>query len=180
MGWPGVAYTSAVPDYALLDPAVLPFLVLPALLATAFAWGLAAASRRMGQQDLALARALSGAAAAAIWMAGTWLLAAAGVLRRWGTTPPPFLMLVVPMAVLGCVIAFSPYGRILAAGLPLWTLVGVQGFRLPLELALHAMVSRGVTPEQMSYSGRNFDIVTGATAIGVAALALGGRAPRWL
>src|SRR4051794_6333466 len=28
MAWPGVAYTSAVPDYALLDPGVLPFLAL--------------------------------------------------------------------------------------------------------------------------------------------------------
>ncbi len=30
---------------------------------------------------------------------------------------------------------------------------------------MHAMYERGVMPEQMSYSGRNFDIVTGATAL---------------
>ena len=43
---------------------------------------------------------------------------------------------------------------------------------------MHALVARGIMPIQMSYSGRNFDIVTGATAIVVATLAkkgLGGR-----
>ena len=49
---------------------------------------------------------------------------------------------------------------------PLWILVAVQGFRLPLELAMHRLYERGIMPEQMSYSGRNFDIVTGATALG--------------
>jgi hypothetical protein len=54
--------------------------------------------------------------------------------------------------------------------LPLWALVAVQAFRLPLEIAMHALVGRGIMPEQMSYTGRNFDIVTGASAIVVAAL----------
>jgi hypothetical protein len=49
-------------------------------------------------------------------------------------------------------------------------LVAVQAFRLPLELAMHAMYERGIMPEPMSYSGRNFDILTGGTAIVVAAL----------
>ena len=41
---------------------------------------------------------------------------------------------------------------------------------------MHRMAERGIMPPQMTYTGRNFDIVTGATAIVVAAL-LGG--PRW-
>jgi hypothetical protein len=43
---------------------------------------------------------------------------------------------------------------------------------------MHSAYERGVMPEQMSYSGFNFDIVTGATAIVVAALlatGIGGR-----
>jgi hypothetical protein len=63
---------------------------------------------------------------------------------------------------------------------PLWALVGIQGFRLPLELAMHAMYTRGIMPEQLSYSGRNFDIVTGAAALVVAALVYAGRASRRL
>jgi hypothetical protein len=47
---------------------------------------------------------------------------------------------------------------------PLAVLVGVQGFRLPLELLMHRAYAEGLMPVQMSYSGRNFDIVTGTTA----------------
>ena len=49
-------------------------------------------------------------------------------------------------------------------------LVGVQGFRLPLELAMHRMYERGIMPVQMSYSGLNYDILTGIRALVVAAL----------
>ena len=96
----------------------------------------------------------------------------------WDATPPPFALLVV--GILGLTVAFActRYGRRLALGLPLWALVGIQGFRLPLELAMHAMYERGVMPEQMSYSGRNFDIVTGITALVVAWLAFSGRVGR--
>lgn len=43
---------------------------------------------------------------------------------------------------------------------------------------MHALVGRGIMPEQMSYTGCNFDIVTGATALVVAVLlktGVGGR-----
>ena len=58
----------------------------------------------------------------------------------------------------------------MAATFPLWVLVAVQGFRLPLELAMHRMYERGIMPVQMSYSGLNYDILTGILAIGVALL----------
>jgi hypothetical protein len=58
--------------------------------------------------------------------------------------------------------------------------VFVQGFRYPLEMAMHAMAERGVMPPQMSYSGWNFDIVTGITAIAVGLAVLAGRAGRTL
>jgi hypothetical protein len=43
---------------------------------------------------------------------------------------------------------------------------------------MHRMAERGIMPPQMTYTGRNFDIVTGASAIAVAALVargVGGR-----
>jgi hypothetical protein len=112
-------------------------------------------------------------------MAASWRLAAAGVFRQWDATPPPFAFLVAAIVALALAIAFSGLGRRLAV-LPLWALVGVQAFRLPLELAMHAMYERGIMPGEMSYSGRNFDIVTGTTAIVVAALIAAGYAGRRL
>ena len=164
----------------ILDVAVLAFVVMPVLLATGLAWGVAAASRRLGEDTAMRRRAvLITAVGAAAWMGGTWLAAASGVLRQWQTTPPPFMILVAGIVALAVTIAFTTYGRRLTMGLPLWTLVAVQGFRLPLELAMHEMYERGVMPVQMSYEGLNYDIVTGTTAIIVAALTRarrGGRA----
>jgi hypothetical protein len=45
---------------------------------------------------------------------------------------------------------------------------------------MHEAAARGVMPVQMSWSGWNFDVVTGASALLVGALALQGKAPRWL
>jgi len=108
----------------------------------------------------------------------TWVAAMSGVLQQWNRRPPPFLLLIVGMVAISLILAFGRVGMRIAQHIPVWTLVAIQGFRLPLELAMHALVARGIMPVQMSYSGRNFDIVTGASAILVAVLAkkgLGGR-----
>ena len=41
------------------------------------------------------------------------------------------------------------------------TLVGVQAFRLPLELLMHRAGGLGIMPPELSYGGYNYDIVTG-------------------
>jgi hypothetical protein len=114
-------------------------------------------------------------------MAITWAAADSGLLRQWDRNPPPFMFLIVGILVVSAAIAYSTIGGHLARHVPLWALVAVQSFRLPLELAMHGLYERGVMPVQMSYSGRNFDIVTGATAVIVALLAgLGHGGPRWV
>ena len=159
------------------DPAVAAFIVIPILLVMALLWGVAAAWRRSGRSDGARAVSLT-AAAAVCWMAATWIAADSGVLRRWDAQPPPFGLLVLAITSLSVAIAFTPFGARLAQFLPIWALVGIQGFRLPLEVAMHTMFERGVMPEQMTYTGRNWDILTGITALIVVALVLSGRGGR--
>lgn len=112
------------------------------------------------------------------WMVLTELVALSGILSRWDILPPPLMPLVVLSLVLSTSLAMSRFGKLLALGLPLWALVGFQAFRLPLELVLHRLFDDGVLPPQMTYSGMNFDILTGITAIVVAAWAAVGRLPR--
>ncbi len=165
--------SSADPSYA--DPAVAAFIVIPLLLVALLLWGTATAWRRSGAtREAAMRVTLTVGAAAAIWMAATWMIAATGVFRNWFATPPPFAFLVLSIVALSVVLAFGRVGRHLARFLPLWTLVAVQGFRFPLELAMHALYLRGVMPQEMSYSGRNFDIVTGIAALVLASLILRG------
>ena len=168
-----------MPPYSLADPPVLAFIVLPATIAALFVWGTAAAWRRTGAGAAAGAAAVKAAAGALIWMGVTLALADRGTFRNWTATPPPFALLVVAIIALAVAIAFSPLGGRLAH-LPLWTLVAAQAFRLPLEVAMHALVGRGIMPGQMSYTGRNFDVLTGATAIIVAVFVARGAAARKL
>ena len=117
-------------------------------------------------------------AAASVWIAVTMGLAYAGVIGRRDVFPPPLMGILVAVAVLGVVIARSRVGDRLARGLPLAALVGLQSFRFPLEVVMHAAAERGIMPMQMSYSGCNFDIVTGITAVLLAAWLRFGRPPR--
>jgi len=163
------------------SPAVAAFIVIPAVLAALFLWGVIFSWRRSGADDTATSRAALVAGLVTFgWMSITWTAARSGILREWEHRPPPFAFLVVGVVGLAAVIAFSGVGQRLARFVPLWALVAVQAFRLPLELAMHAMAERGVMPDVMSYSGRNFDVVTGASAIVVALLAARGLAGRRL
>ena len=162
-----------MPSYSVTDLPVLAFVLLPVIMAAVFVWGVAAAWRNTGEAASAARAALCAAAGALIWMGITLVIADRGVLLNWQATPPPLALLVVSILALGIAIAFSPVGTRLAR-LPLWALVAVQAFRLPLEMAMHALVSRGIMPEQMSYSGLNFDVLTGVSAIVVAALVAAG------
>lgn len=114
-----------------------------------------------------------------ILMAIEYALASWGVLRNWESRPPPIMLLVMISLLLVVRLAFSVTGTAMAK-LPFAMLIGLQAFRLPLELVMHHAAAEGRMPVQMSYSGWNFDIVTGITAIPVAWLAFGGKAPRWL
>ena len=75
---------------------------------------------------------------------------------------------------------FSPLGTRLIRGLPLAALVGYQVFRFPLELLMHRAYVEGIMPEQMSYSGRNFDILTGISAGLLGLILLRSPVPRWV
>lgn len=153
-------------DYSPIDPVAATFVVIPVALAALLLWATARAYKGAGAATMV---AIVGVCTFG-WMTGTWLLASSGVFRQWDRTPPPFAFLILAVLFLSGVLALTPLGRRLAVTVPLWALILVQGFRFPLELAMHEMYERGVMPVQMSYSGRNFDIVTGASAVVVALL----------
>lgn len=157
------------------------FVVLPLLVGAGFVLACEWADRRLGE-DLTVrrGRAVRLGTAVVAWLLITALTAASGVLRWFDAIPPPFAVLVLAVAAIGIAVPWSPLGTRLVRGLPLWALVGSQVFRLPLELVMHRAYVEGMMPVQMSYSGRNYDILSGISA-GVLALWLArGRVPRWV
>ena len=157
------------------------FVLLPLLVAAGFVLAVEWAGRRLGDGVVVRRRrTVRVAAAVAAWLLGMALLAASGVLRWFDATPPPFAALALAVGIAGIALPCSPLGTLLVRGLPLWVLVGFQVFRVPLELVMHRAYVEGVMPVQMSYSGQNYDILTGISA-GVLGFWLArGRVPRWV
>jgi hypothetical protein len=116
----------------------------------------------------------------AAWMAVTGLAARSGLLADFARRPPPMMFVVTGTAIAGLAVGLSRVGAQLASGLSFATLIGIQSFRLPLELVMHRAAREGVMPVHMSFAGYNFDIVAGASAILVAILLATGKAPRTL
>src|SRR5262249_60486124 len=97
---------SGIPDYSLLEPSVLLFVVIPIVLTTLFVWGVAAAWRRAGRPPAAVRMtSLATVAASVVWLNVTWSLAQGGVFRQWDRTPPPFMRLVVALVAPAAAIA---------------------------------------------------------------------------
>ena len=110
------------------------------------------------------------------WLAIHALVAESGLLER-ATTPPPIAPYLLVTNIAALWLSFSRVGLALAR-LPLAILVGLQVFRAPLEWILHALYSSGDLPIQMTWSGRNFDVLTGISAAAVAYLAHRGGSDR--
>ena len=94
------------------------------------------------------------------------------------TRPPPMLLLIAASVILTTSLALSSYGRRLAVDTPIAWLAGFQAFRILVEIFLDWGSHQGLVPPQMTFEGRNWDILTGITAIPVAWLAARGRMPR--
>lgn len=98
------------------------------------------------------------------WMALTGLLTQWSGFRSF-ELPPPFLLTVVTGSVLVTLLVFGPFGSKTLGAASLAGLVIFQSFRFPLELFMHRAYAEGLMPVQMSYDGRNLDILTGMSAL---------------
>jgi hypothetical protein len=148
------------------------FVVLPVLLGLGLVLAQDWAGRRLGESPATRRRwAVGIGIGVVLWLLLTAAVAASGAFRRFDVAPPPLVWLLLSVTAVGILVPYSPLGTRLIRGLPLAALVGYQAFRFPLELLMHQAYVEGVMPIQMSYSGWNFDILTGISA-GLLGLAL--------
>jgi hypothetical protein len=92
---------------------------------------------------------------------------------------PRVLIFLAASNLAGLALGLSGQGRKIAETVPLAFLVAFQGFRLPLELVLHAWAQQGVIPATMTWTGQNFDIATGILALIAAPFSTRFRAAAW-
>ncbi|MDQ5981244.1 MAG: hypothetical protein QG602_4222 [Verrucomicrobiota bacterium] len=151
-----MAFTPASPGSVLAFGAILLGVLYAVVLAIHLTW--------RSLKVTALAGVVIG-----IWLGILSALVASGRLTSLPLNGLPFFF--GPILVFCAGFALSPVGGRLAATIPLAALVGFQGFRLPLELVLHSWFQQGVIPETMTWSGQNWDIISGIVALVCAPLA---------
>lgn len=111
------------------------------------------------------------------WLGIVSLVSASSALQM---QPLPLLPAFLGMCnLMGLALALSPWGTQLARGVPISKLILFQSFRLPLELVLHAWAAQKVIPQSMTWTGSNWDIVTGVVSLLAAPFADRSRVVAW-
>lgn len=116
------------------------------------------------------------------WLIFTGSLAAMGFFSQFSAFPPRFPIFALSQ-FLG--IAFAVFKGLTLKDLrdiPQAAWIGLQAFRLPTEWLMAGLADHQLLPVEMTFHGRNFDVVSGllGLALGLYLLVKKDHAPRWL
>lgn len=132
----------------------LSFLILPPAVSATCVWAIALTSGREA--------AIRAAMILALWMASTAALALTGVLGHW---QPPRMLGIFASILLFLVWATRQPWTERLGNLPVAWLIGFQSFRIIVEWLLHLAVEEGFANPAMTWTGTNYDIVAGVSAL---------------
>lgn len=107
-----------------------------------------------------------------IWIVIQAILGWQGFYRNYEAWPPHFLVAVIPPNLV-TVYLLIRHQRLLCA-LPLRLLTFLHIVRIPVEIILFGLCEANYIPRQMTYEGRNFDILAGMTGPFMAIVAFRG------
>lgn len=108
------------------------------------------------------------------------VLAASGALDNLDARPPPAALFVGAVTVGTLTLGLSRFGERIVEAWPLWTLVIAQSFRILVEALLAWGHAEGVVPAEVTWSGWNYDVVTGIAALALDLWLWKGSVPRWV
>lgn len=93
------------------------------------------------------------------------IVATSGFYEITNTIPPRLVLLVFPSVVLILYSLFSEKGKAWIADLDLKKLTLMHVVRVPVEIVLYWLYCYKTIPQIMTFEGRNWDILSGITAI---------------
>ncbi len=144
----------------------LSFILLTALLYSFLVLGVSIANNCLGegsQIPVYLMRFVYGG-----FLLVTGLLALQNTFADFSAQPPPVLVGIAIGFVLVVSFAFLPVTGQWLRFIPLWWLIAIQAFRVIVEVQLWFLAKTPHLPTLMTFEGRNFDVITGLSAIAVA------------
>lgn len=98
------------------------------------------------------------------WLAFIGALAVAGFFRDFTAMPPHIAVAVVPALVAVILLAFIPATGRIYANIPPEAVISLQSFRIIMEGILYLLFCAGLVPREITFEGRNFDILIGLSA----------------
>lgn len=98
------------------------------------------------------------------WIAVQGIVSQSNFYLETSILPPRFLLLVVPPLLLVVVLFSTTKGREFIDGLDVTWLTWLHAVRVPVEITLYYLFVYELVPQIMTFEGRNFDILSGATA----------------
>jgi hypothetical protein len=98
------------------------------------------------------------------WLLLTAGLAQSGALSDFSSIPPRLFAVVTPTWFFCLILTFHPRLQTLWKQVPTTWLLGFQTFRVGVEIFLWLLFTSAIVPVQMTFEGRNWDILTGLTA----------------
>ncbi len=113
------------------------------------------------------------------WLGYVGYLSWHGVVRNPALRPPGIVFIVAPLLIyVFAWVVRSRTALTLAMAAPGWLLLGLQSFRVVVELFLHRLWVEGLVPKMLTYRGANVDILIGMSAPFVAWISTQGRVGR--
>lgn len=103
-------------------------------------------------------------AIAFIWMTIQLLIGVTGFYTNGFTTPPRFVLLVLPPLIFIIAMFFSATGKKFISSLNTRQLTLLHTIRVPVEIVLYFLFVARTIPQIMTFEGCNFDILAGLTA----------------
>jgi len=100
-----------------------------------------------------------------LWSIMTYFVGKSGLLNDFSSMPPKPLFMLLTVFIVALLLAISKHGTLLVQKLSIYTLIGFQSFRFLPEFFLDLSYREGLAPIQMTYYGRNFDIVVAIIAV---------------
>lgn len=99
-----------------------------------------------------------------LWLTGLSIAAARGFFSDFSSTPPHIAFALAPMIIVLLVIAFHRGLREPIRKLPQTGLIGLQSFRILMEVILFFLVLGKRISPQMTVGGNNYDVLAGISA----------------
>lgn len=99
------------------------------------------------------------------WFAFVYIWSRFGIFSNFEIFPFNAMpMVIIPMIIV-LIFTLSKTTKEILAHIPQESLVKLQSFRFYVEVLLWALYASALLPIQMTFEGKNFDIITGVTAV---------------